>query len=128
MMKGTGKTNYVVDSVVRKHVLARQQGTVGWEECGMKTLMSLSVDQCHVLKSLPSSWTASEASLLICHQPDWPLLVSMFTCLWHDVVESVPEAEAVLTVAQHDGQAHTALKEFQQQHGFRHIHTRSSPS
>eukprot|EP00974_Lingulodinium_polyedra_P006155 581918-Lingulodinium_polyedra.AAC.1 len=73
-MKGTGQSNYVLDSVVRKHVLARAQGVVGWKQCSMETLMSLSVDRCEFLDSLPEHWTATEASLLIRRRPVWPVL------------------------------------------------------
>ena len=111
--KGIGKTNYVLDGIVREHVLARAHG-VDWAYHGVAVLRHMSVDQCELLDSLPDSWTAREASSMICGRPDWPLLTSMFLCLWHDVAEEMPDARAILTKAVRSGQALQAIEEFEQ--------------
>ena len=121
--KGTGKSNYVIDSVVRKHVLARAHG-VDWAYISVTVLRRLSVDQCELVASLPDSWTAREASSMICGRPDWPLLVSMYMCLWHDVAEEMPGALAILTKAVRSGRALQAVEEFEQRHDMPpHPHT-----
>ena len=117
-MKGTGQNNYVLDSIVRKHVLARARSVQGWEQCSLETLMSLSVDQCKCLQSLPRDWLAAEASLLICCRADWPMLVSMYLCLWHEAADTMPEAQAVLAAALQDGQAEKVISDFRQRNGF----------
>ena len=123
MMKGTGKTNYVVDNMVRKHVLARARG-VDWAQCSLAVLRRLSVDQCEFLAQLPDDWQATEASSLICDRPDWPLLVSMYMCLWSDVARAMPHALPMLTKAVHSGQAMTKITEFRRRHGCApHPHT-----
>ena len=122
-MKGTGKNNYVLDSVVRKHVLVRAHG-VDWADHGVAVLRRLSVDQCEFLASLPDSWTAREASSMICGRPDWPLLTSMYMCLWHDVAEEMPDARAILTTAVRSGRALQAIEEFEKRHDMPpHPHT-----
>ena len=115
---------YVRDSIVRKHVVARQSGVSGWEECNIPTLQSLSVDSCALLESFDASMTAADVSLMICGRPHWPTFVSMFTCLWNDVAETVPGAEATIERARRRGQQRRRLEEFQAEHGFSpHPHT-----
>ena len=123
MLKGTGKVNYVLDSIVRKHVLARAGG-VDWSQCTLAELRRLSVDQCEFLAELPDDWQATDASSLICDRPEWPLLVSMYMCLWHDVEKTIPDALPMLTKAVHSGEAMAKITEFRRRHGFApHPHT-----
>ena len=112
---GSGKTNYVLDSVVRKHVLACAHG-VDWRDATLAVLQGLSVDQCEFLATLPEVWTATEVSSTICGRSDWPLLTSMFLCLWHDVAEEVPDALTILTKAVRSGRAGQAIEEFERRH------------
>ena len=114
-MRGSGKTNYVLDSVVRKHLLACAHG-VGWGDATSAVLRRLSVDQCEFLATLPEGWTARDASRTICGRSDWPLLTSMFLCLWHDVAEEVPDARTILTKAVRSGRAVQAIEEFECRH------------
>ena len=76
------------------------------------------MDQCEFLATLPEGWTAREVSSTICGRSDWawPLLTSMFLCLWHDVAEEVPDARAILTKAVRSGQAVQAIEEFERRH------------
>ena len=123
MMKGTGKTNYVVDNMVRKHVLARARG-VDWAQCSLSVLRHLSMCQCELLVQLPDDWQATEASSLICDRPDWPLLVSMYMCLWFDVARAMSHALPMLTKAGHSVQGMTKITEFRRRHGCApHPHT-----
>ena len=114
---------YVRDSVVRKHVVARQSCATGWG-CAIPTLHSLFVDRGAFLECFDASVTAADASVLVCGRPHWATFVSMFTCLWKEVADTIPEAEAVIEKARRSGQAHTTIKEFQSEHGFSpHPHT-----
>ena len=116
-MRGSGKTtNYVLDSVVRKHVLACAHG-VDWGDATSAVLRRLSVDQCEFLATLPEDWAPCHVSSMICGRPDWPLLTSMFMCLWHDVAEEVPDALTNLTKAVRSGRAVWAIEEFERRHG-----------
>ena len=115
-MKGSGTgPHYVLDSVVRKHVLVRARG-VDWGDQSVAVLRRLSVDQCEFLASLPDSWTATEASSVICGRPDWPLLASMFVCSWHDVAEELPGALLILKKVVPSGRALQAIEEFELRH------------
>ena len=119
-----GKGAYVRDSIVRKHVLARQSGATGWEECSIPTLQSLSVDRCAFLECFDASFTAAEVSRIVCGRPHWANFVSMFCCLWSDVAANKPQAEAVLERARRGGQARKTIEDFQAEHGFSpHPHT-----
>ena len=115
------KGAYMRDSVVRKHVLARQSGAAGWEQCSIPTLQTLSVDRCAFLEcfdAVEASFTAAEASLLVCGRSYWAPFVSMFTCLWHDVADSLPDAEALIDKARSSGQARKTIEVFHLRHGF----------
>ena len=119
-MKGKGRSNYVLDSVARKHVLARAHG-VEWERTRVAVLRRLvPADRRELMASLPDSWTAKEASNMFCGRPDRPLLVSMYMRLWHDVadeVADVADARTILTKAVRDGTAKRAIEEFERRHG-----------
>ncbi len=108
---------YVLDSIVRKLVVARQSGSTGWQQCSIQTLQTLSVDQCAFLECFDASVTAAEASLMVCGRPHWATFVSMFMCLWSEVT-AVPEAEVVVEKVISSGQAHKAIEKFQSEHGF----------
>ena len=113
--KGIGKHNYVLDSVVRKHVLARAH-SVDWADVSLAVLRRLSVDQCEFLASLPEEWTAREVSCAICGRSEWPLLASMYLCMWHDVAEEVPDALTIFKRAVRRGRALQAIEEFEWLH------------
>ena len=113
-MRGSG--NYVFDSVVRKHVLACAHG-VNWGGATSAVLRRLSVDQCEFLATLPEHWAPCHVSSMICGRPDWPLLTSMFMCLWHDVADEVPDALTILTKALRSGCAAWAIEAFERRHG-----------
>ena len=118
------KGSYVRDSVVRKHVLARQSGAEGWEHCTIPMLQSLSVDKCKFLECFDDSWTASDVSLAICGRSSWACFASMFMCLWHEVADTLPLAEALIEQARSSGQARKTIEEFRRRHGFSpHPHT-----
>ena len=110
--------SYVRDSIVRKHVVARQSGVTGWEQCSVPMLQKLSVDRCAFLECFDASTSAAEVSLLVCGRPHWPTFVSMFTCLWNEVADTVPGAEAAIAKARRTGQDRKALEEFRSEHGF----------
>ena len=118
------KGEYVRSSVVRKHVLARQSGAAGWERCSIPTLQTLSVDRCSFLECFDASWSAADVSMLVCGRSDWPNFASMFMCLWNDVADSLPDAEALIDKSRSSGRARKTIEEFQLRHGFSpHPHT-----
>ena len=75
-MKGTVPANYVLNSVVRKHALARGGRSV-WEPCRREALAALSVDQGKCVDVLQRYWAVVDISLVVCNRPDWPVLASM---------------------------------------------------
>ena len=81
----------IADSVVRKIVLAviasARVPREFWQEISVLQLRELGGDK-HLksLACLPSTWSAAEASALICGREDWPMLASTFVCLWAEVV------------------------------------------
>ena len=83
----------IADSVVRKIVLAviasARVPREFWQEISVLQLRELGGDK-HLksLACLPSTWSAAEASALICGREDWPMLASTFVCLWAEVVHS----------------------------------------
>ena len=119
------KGGYVGPHIVRKQALARQAGNVaGWEECSIETLQTLSVDRCAFLECFDASWSAAEVSLFIYGRSYWPHFASMFMCLWNEVAEKLPDAEALIDRARSSGQARRVLEEFRERHGFSpHPHT-----
>ena len=96
-------------------MLARARG-VDWARCSMAELRSLSVDQCEFLAQLPHEWQASEASSLICDRPEWPLLVSVYTCSWREGAEAMPLALPMLAKAVYSGETMTMIAAFRRLH------------
>lgn len=86
---GLGKGD-IADFVVRKIVLAviasARVPREFWQEISVLQLREWSADTHKHLACLPSSWSAAEASALICGREDWPMLASTFVCLWAEVV------------------------------------------
>lgn len=85
---------YVADFLVRKLVLhrlvaeARAQRYIDWSATSLEQVRLVSADSSDALGSLPSKWTAADASWFFFDRPDWGCLISMFACLWKEVSEA----------------------------------------
>lgn len=88
--KGEGST-YIADFVVRKFVLAviasARVPSEFWQEISVRQLREWTADAHEHLACIPSSWSAAEASALICGREDWSMLASTFACLWAEVAQ-----------------------------------------
>lgn len=99
--------DYVLDFLVRKHVLGVQMlwqmtcfsdvatqdlaATWGWDKLPRVELISLEPDQKQLMSALPEDWSCATMSSFVCGRPHWPLLASMFGCLWKEAADKLGE-------------------------------------
>jgi hypothetical protein len=89
---------YVTDFIVRKLCLGRlcsvtQRGAVDWDDVSIAALRQLSADAKEHLSTLPDGWSAAQVSSFICGRPDWPMLASMYMCLWKEVTDAADKGQ-----------------------------------
>ncbi len=97
-LKTKGGSGYVIDWLSRKFCLGRfglhmntHASTLGeedaWESLPGTMLRGLSADSNEHLSALPEQWSAADVSGFVCGRRDWPMLASMFLCLWKEVAD-----------------------------------------
>lgn len=86
------KSNYVADFVVRKCVLAVTMSAKlpldFWRSIPMCQVAEWTADSHNHMAAMPKEWSAAEVSAVVCGREDWPMLASIFACLWTEVAES----------------------------------------
>ena len=100
---------------------------IPWETIPGSELRIVSADQTEALAEFPANWTAAQISAFVCQRPDWPWLVSVYTCIWKEVAGADPcnakETLRRLCVGQPGastppGELLATLCRFREQHGF----------
>ena len=124
LFKTTGM-GYTCDFVVRKLCMPLWPG-IPWETIPGSELRIVSADQTEALAEFPADWTAAQISAFVCQRPDWPWLVSVYTCCWKEVADADPrnakETLRRLCVgkpgASTPGELSATLCRFHERHGF----------
>lgn len=90
---------YVQLSLVRKLT----QGCIvhgNMQQCSVQAVEAvkqIGTEERNYLDALPEEWTMEEVSRFVFYRPDWGMFVSMFSCLWEEVVRCSPkDAERLL--------------------------------
>lgn len=68
--------------VIHRHSFQPQR----WEAVKSTLMGEMGPDEGKYLSAFPSSWSVAEVSTFMFGRADWGIFVSMFGCLWHDVV------------------------------------------
>jgi len=70
------------------------------QQCSLQTVRAVKqirIEEGKCLDAFPEEWTMEEVSRFVFYRPDWGMFVSMFSCLWDEVVRSSPKgAEQLL--------------------------------
>ena len=89
-LQARSREGYVRLHLMRKLMLtwlSVQPQSQHWGEIDMKFLCDMAPDQKHFLDVFPLKWSAHDVSCFVFGRGDWGIFVSMFACLWHDVVD-----------------------------------------
>ena len=63
-----------------------------WDDIPLDILRRMTPDQNDYLSSFPAKWSSADASRWCFERDDWGVFVSMFACLWGEVVKSYSRA------------------------------------
>ena len=88
-VKAGSREGYVRLHLVRKLFLtwlAYQPQPQRWGHVDIKVIQELSPDQKKYLDQFPEKWSVHDVSCLVFGRSDWGIFVSLFACLWHDVI------------------------------------------
>jgi len=86
---------YVRTFVVRKIVFAmvvEGPWEMDWGKVLRPEFQSMCCDENQYLQEFDATWTAGEISSFVFGRDDWPMLVSVFACLWHDAFDKKKKA------------------------------------
>ena len=90
----TGGTGRSVDTVVRTLCMPLYEH-VPWADIPSSRISTCALEH-DGLAYFPDNWNAAQLSAFVCQRPDWPWLVSAFTCLWKEYADLEPEALPIL--------------------------------
>lgn len=100
----TKANGYVCEYVARKLVVgqlvaaARKGCYVDWSAVPLTALRAAAPDEYDLAASLPTAWTAGEASAFMFDRPDWGIFISMFACLFKEVTDHYAGADQAVLV------------------------------
>jgi len=83
---------YTADIIARR-LCSPHWGGMRWSDVPSRSLRAVSADEKECLEKLPSEWSAAQVSSFICQRPDWGYLASMYTCVWKEVADHIPDAK-----------------------------------
>ena len=120
---------YTHDFLRRKLVLGQfihssHRSKLQWEEIPVDMLKRMAPDQGDYLSSLPARWSCADVSRWCFERDDWGPFVSMFACLWGEVVKSYSQHRQGLIALARSEEFREAAQEYVKNHGCAaHVYT-----